>query len=107
MDLTAFGPYAVNVRTNTSSYGPRARLIRAYYGIRSNQIRENSFILWDFISGFKGCSQSNFPRTVANQTLQKLKNPADVSRLRSHAHSCLEDVSKTGAVTRAAEVSFC
>ena len=30
MDLTAFGPYALNVRTNISSYGPRARLIRAY-----------------------------------------------------------------------------
>ena len=31
MDLTAFAPYALNVRTNISSYGPRARLIRAYY----------------------------------------------------------------------------
>ena len=31
MDLTAFGPYALNVRTNISSYGPRTRLIRAYY----------------------------------------------------------------------------
>ena len=31
MDLTAFGPYALNVRTNISSYGSRARLIRAYY----------------------------------------------------------------------------
>ena len=31
MDLTAFGPYALNVRINISSYGPRARLIRAYY----------------------------------------------------------------------------
>ena len=30
MDLTAFGPYAFNVRTNISSYGPRTRLIRAY-----------------------------------------------------------------------------
>ena len=27
----AFRPYTLNVRTNTSSYGPRARLIRAYY----------------------------------------------------------------------------
>ena len=26
MDLTAFGPYALNVRTNISSYGPRARV---------------------------------------------------------------------------------
>ena len=33
MDLTAFGPYALNVRTNISSYGPRARLIRAYYDL--------------------------------------------------------------------------
>ena len=31
MDLTSFGPYAFNVRTNISSYGPRARLIRGYY----------------------------------------------------------------------------
>ena len=31
MDLTAFGPYALNLRTNISSYGPRPRLIRAYY----------------------------------------------------------------------------
>ena len=31
MDLTAFGPYALNVRTNISSYGPRARLLKAYY----------------------------------------------------------------------------
>ena len=30
MDLTAFVPYALNVRTNISSYGPRARLIRTY-----------------------------------------------------------------------------
>ena len=29
--FVAFGPYALNVRTNISSYGPRARLIRAYY----------------------------------------------------------------------------
>ena len=27
MDLTAFGPYALNVRTNIFSYGPRARSI--------------------------------------------------------------------------------
>ena len=27
MDLTEFGSYALNVRTNISSYGPRARLI--------------------------------------------------------------------------------
>ena len=26
--LTAFGPYALNVRTNISSYGPCARLVR-------------------------------------------------------------------------------
>ena len=26
-----FGRYALNVRTNVSSYGPRARLIKAYY----------------------------------------------------------------------------
>ena len=35
MDFTAFGPYALNVRTNISSYGPRARLIRAYYAFVS------------------------------------------------------------------------
>ena len=29
-NLTAFGPYALNVRTNISSYGPRAQLIKAY-----------------------------------------------------------------------------
>ena len=29
--VTAFGPYALNVRTNISSYGPRARLMRVYY----------------------------------------------------------------------------
>ena len=34
MDVTAFGPYALNVRTNISSYGPLARLIRAYYAIQ-------------------------------------------------------------------------
>ena len=31
--LTAFGPYALNVRTTMPSYGPRARLIRALYCI--------------------------------------------------------------------------
>ena len=30
MDLTAFGPYALNVRTNIFSHGPRVQLIRAY-----------------------------------------------------------------------------
>ena len=28
--LTAFGPYTLNVKTNISSYGPRAQLIRTY-----------------------------------------------------------------------------
>ena len=28
--LTAFGPYALNARTNISSYGPQAQLLRAY-----------------------------------------------------------------------------
>ena len=41
MDLTAFGPYALNVRTNISSYGPRAPLIRAYYWPIVRSIREN------------------------------------------------------------------
>ena len=38
MDLTALGPYALNVRTNISSYGPRARLIRAYYNLPSDRV---------------------------------------------------------------------
>ena len=33
MDLTAFGPYALNVRTNISSYGPRALLMRAILSV--------------------------------------------------------------------------
>ena len=31
MDLTAFGPYALNIRTNISSFESRPRLIRAKY----------------------------------------------------------------------------
>ena len=44
MGLTAFGPYALNVKTNVSSYGPRARLIRAYdeRTCKSNPAGENS-----------------------------------------------------------------
>ena len=41
MDLTAFGPYALNVRTNISSYGPRARLIRAHSSLPDCVLRVN------------------------------------------------------------------
>ena len=40
MDLTPFGPYALNVRTNISSYEPLARLIRAYYGRNADLVRQ-------------------------------------------------------------------
>ena len=43
MDLTAFGPYALNVRTNMSSYGPRARLIRAYSFPQAGVIKEINY----------------------------------------------------------------
>ena len=39
MDLTAFGPYALNVRTDISSYGPRAQLIRAYCCLTKLSVR--------------------------------------------------------------------
>ena len=39
MDLTAFGPYALNVRTNISSYGHRAGLTRAYYKTKNFLLR--------------------------------------------------------------------
>ena len=47
MDLTAFGPYALNVRTNISSYGPRARLIRAYYYLKGsfNYLKNSQYLL--------------------------------------------------------------
>ena len=57
MDLTAFQcPYALNVRTNISSYGPRARLIRAYSAVCSvGDVLKSKF------SPPEGCSEEPFP----------------------------------------------
>ena len=62
MDLTAFGPYALNVRTNISWYGPRARLIRAYYCANLKAIRYESVslnrIVADKSQRVIGCNRS-------------------------------------------------
>ena len=63
MDLTAFGPYALNVRTNISSYGPRARLIRAYYALNKHYLNIQT------ISGIKYFCLRGVPGTASNSEI--------------------------------------
>ena len=90
MGFTAFGPYVLDARTNISSYGPRARLIRAFFSsfnycadikietndIEMNDIEKNACFSLDtsnssFYYSFNYCADINacFSLITGNSSL--------------------------------------
>ena len=52
-NITAFGPHALNVRTNISSYGPQAQLTRAQFLFDMKQEFGPYFVIYmDLSLGF-------------------------------------------------------
>ena len=82
MDLTAFGPYTLNVRTNISSYGPRARLIRAYYIFIISQLcltshSRSTVVLLD--TGTPGTSREIYSEDADSET--RTRNPSVINQV--------------------------